>query len=162
MSENRDSSGSFAAEVLVATLVAAAVIVPLLTLLFQERDTEQRSRFEYAALLAARDEICECRMALAAGARPESLAHDWRPLTGNPFERLSDASPGLAVDVTYAAEQARVATRVTLEPGAGGRLRLATVTARWLDPETQRTPGGRERPTSLKLVFGLFAPGWNR
>ena len=35
-----------AVEVMVAVMVAATIGIPLLTLIFQERDTEQRSRFD--------------------------------------------------------------------------------------------------------------------
>jgi hypothetical protein len=144
---------------LVAALVVAAVAIPLLTLLFQERDTEQRSRFEYLAILAARDEMYESRMALAAGALPDALAHDWKPLTGNVLERLAGAAPGLTIDASYSPEQARVATQLKLEPAGSSRLRVATLDARWMDPQAAAgSEPGRERPSSLQLVFGLLPP----
>ncbi|MBI4868900.1 MAG: hypothetical protein HY816_18325 [Candidatus Wallbacteria bacterium] len=146
---------------LVAALVAAAVAVPLLTLLFQERDTEQRSRFEYLAVLAARDEMYESRMAVACGAAADSIGHAWRPLTGNVMERLKDAAPDLSVPATYSADQRRVSTKLDLETGANPRLRVGTLQARWVDPAAGQPSGDKkERPSSLQLVFGVLIPPW--
>ncbi|MBI3893494.1 MAG: hypothetical protein HY303_18405 [Candidatus Wallbacteria bacterium] len=159
---DRRIAGSFAIEVLVAALVAAAVAVPLLTLLFQERDSEQRSRFEYLAILAARDEMYESRMAVACGAPPDKVAHPWRPLKGNVMERLKDAAPDLALDVSYHPDQARVATQAVMDAaGANPRLRSVTLDARWIDPTTgPPSPDKRERPSSLQLIFGVLVPPW--
>lgn len=154
--------GSLAAEVAIGTLIVAAMAIPLLTLLFQERDTEQRSRLEYWAILAARDEVYESRMAVAAGAKPDTLSHDWRPLKDNVLERIKGAAPGVTVDANYHPDQARIATKLTVDQGPG-RLRTATLVARWVDPPTgggTAPSGAKERPTTFQLVFGLLLPPW--
>ena len=158
----RGPGGSFAIEVLVAALVAAAVAIPMLTLLFQERDTEQRSRFEYLAVLAARDEMYESRMAVLAGGDYASLKHAWVPLTKGPLERLKDAAPGVTIDAKYHPDQARVATQLDIDGAATGRLRAVTIGARWSDPQTSApVPGKKERPTSFQLISSVLLPPWS-
>lgn len=158
--ESKGRAGFQAIEIAVATLIAAAVAIPVMTLLFQGRETEQLSRLRSLALLAAHDEMFECRMALAAGALPEGLAHDWRPLVGNVLERLAAAGPGVAIDAVYGPDQSRISTRLTLEPATPSRIRLATLEVRWLDTGPDAgTAAADGRPTSMQLVFGLMTPG---
>src|SRR5439155_4950594 len=82
------SRGMSAVEILIAVMVAAAITIPVLTLVFQERDTEQRSRFEYLALLAARDEMYQARMLAGMGADLTRVTHGARPVKGNPLDGI--------------------------------------------------------------------------
>lgn len=153
--------GTSAVEVMVAVMVVAAVGIPLMTLLFAERDTEQRSRYEYAALLATRDEMYQTRMLVAIGAVPESIAHDFRPLAGSPLDSLGPAFIGAKGGPVYNAEQARVATQLTINPPAPGptqRLQIANLAARWVDPQANATRPGGARKSSVDTVFGVLRP----
>jgi hypothetical protein len=135
--------GVSAVEVMVAVMVAAAIAIPCLTLLFQERDTEQRSRFEYEALLAARDAMYEARMLIGIGAQPASAARTpARPLTGNPLARVT-------VEITIDGPSATVP-----------RLRPAKVLARWLDPAVASSAGQAGRKSAVELHFGVLRPPW--
>lgn len=164
-SEGLDRKAAIATEVLVAALVAAALSVPLLSLAFQERESVQVSRFQYAAVLAARDEMYAVRFAVAAGADPATLQHAWRPLEGDPFTPLAPMATDLGVDVSYPAEQGRIETQLSIEaaPGAppgselGRRLRLGTLIARWREPAAG---GVAERPAAVRVVFGVMSPPW--
>ncbi len=153
----RTIEASLAVEVAVSTLIVAAFAIPLMSLLFQERETEQLSRYQYVALVAARDEMYQSRMAVAAGATADSIAHGFEELTGSPLGRIEPMAPGVTLPVTYHKEQSRIETQLVLEPDTGGRIRLATVEARWIDPANQGNGSGG-RPSSLKIVFGLLTP----
>lgn len=158
------SRGASAVEIMVAVMVAAAIAIPCLTLLFQERDTEQRSRYEYEALLAARDAMYEARMLIGIGAQPASAARTpARPLTGNPLATLGTALEGGTGDVpAYGPEQARVTVEVTIDAASASvpRLRPAKVVARWLDPGVASSPGQAGRKSAVELHFGVLRPPW--
>jgi hypothetical protein len=151
-----------AVEVMVAVMVAAAIGIPCLQLLFAERDTEQRSRYEYVALLAARDEMYQARMLAALGATPESLAHDFRALEGNPLDGLGQAFIGNKTCSPYYPEQKRISTSLNVDPPLAGntpRIQLATLTARWLDPSQDPAARGGSQKTTVDVVFGVLKPG---
>lgn len=149
--------GFSAVEVMVAVMVAATVGIPLLTLLMQERDTEQRSRFEYLALIAARDAAFEAR-ALAACGKVGAAAHDFEALKGSPLKRLAPLfADGKGPTTTeYSSDQARVSLEVKLEAApTGGQPQLGTVTARWIDPDLAAKD---RRRSTLSLTFGMMKP----
>lgn len=140
-----------------ASFAAALLSVPLLVLMFQERDTGQRSRFEYLALLAAREEMYDARFLAACGATPKPLLeHSWRPQRGGLLARLGPAAASVKSGLEYRPLQSRIETSLSLESGTG-RLRRATVLARWEDPDTKRA--GDTRPDTVRLVIGLLWPG---
>lgn len=149
--------GFSAVEVMVAVMVAATIGIPLLTLLFQERDSEQRSRFEYLAILAARDAAYTARALVACGQTPNSAKQDFKALDGNPLESVKAVFPGDRTCTTYAPEQKRVSIEVKIDPplNASSRVHLSTVNARWVDPELARDT---KRRTSFELVFGVVKP----
>lgn len=158
------SRGASAVEIMVAVMVAAAIAIPCLTLLFQERDTEQRSRWEYEALLAARDAMYEARMLIGIGAQPPAAERKpAKKLTGNPLATLGTVLEGGTGDVpAYDAEQARITVEVSIDgPSATvPRLRPATVVARWLDPAVASSPGQAGRKSAVELHFGVLRPPW--
>lgn len=152
--------GFSATEVMVAALVAAVLAIPTLGLLFQSRDAEQRSRFEYLALLAARDEMYQSRVLVALGRKPEEVAHGFRSLTGSALEQLAPVFAGTPEKIDYLSEQERVATSITFEAAnpVARRLRVGTLVARWMDPAAVGGPGSKSRRTQMELVFGVVAP----
>lgn len=142
-------------EVGIASLAIGLLAVPLLAWLMQARDSEMRARHEYLAILAAREEMYEARFLAGAGARLEDLAHGWQPLTGSLMARLAGVASEAAPPVRYHPEQRRVETRCDLAAGSG-RLRRATIAARWVHPDTgSKRPA---RPAEFTLVFGLLTP----
>lgn len=152
----RHTRGAFSAvEVMVAVMVAASIGIPLLTLLFQERDSEQRSRFEYLAILGARDAAYTARALVACGQTPDSVKHGFTALEGNPLESVKAVFPGDRTCTTYAPEQKRVSIEVKIEPPLtpGSRAQMGTVGARWVDPELAKDA---KRRTSIELVFGVL------
>jgi hypothetical protein len=161
---SRALPGTSAVEVLVAVMVCAAIAIPMLTLMQQERDTEQRSRFEYVALLAARDAAFAARALVAAGRMsPDAIgtALDG-PLAGHPLDKLGDKFVGTKPGRGYYAEQQRIRIGVQVQPelaGASKRLRLATVSARWMDPAAiiGNNPA-KEKRTVIELVAGILKP----
>jgi hypothetical protein len=157
------SRGVSAVEVMVAVMVAAAIAIPCLTLLFQERDTEQRARYEYEALLAARDAMYEARALIAIGATPASAEkkNPAKPLVQNPLTLLGTALEGGTGDVpNYEDEQKRFTVEVTIgNPSASvPRIRPAKVVARWLDPNVANSAGQAGRKSSVVLEFGVLRP----
>lgn len=148
-------SGLSGVEVVMAALIAALLSIPILALLFQERDTGQRSRFEYGAILAARDEMYETRLLIAAGAVPDELEHGWLPIDGSALDRLAPLVPASDPGYGYHLEQHRIETQLTLEPRSG-TVRVARVLARWLDP----TASSQEKANRavVSLVFGFPEP----
>ena len=157
----RASHGAFSAvEVMVAVMVAATIGIPLLSLVFQERDTEQRSRFEYLALLAARDAAYQARALVACGQAPDSVKRDPpAALEKNPLLEVKALFPNNDPPALteYSADQKRVTVQLLLDPAASAtaRTRVGTVTAAWVDPELAKQS---QRRTSLSLVFGLVRP----
>lgn len=154
--------GVSAVEVMIAVMVGVAVTIPVLALLNQERDTEQRSRFEYLAVLAARDEMYQARMLVGLGTDPGQVAHTARKLTGNPLDGLGNLFEGGKPALTYPAEMERVTVELTIDgPSAGTpRVRPAKATARWMDPALAATPGQEGRKTDVELYFGVLRPPW--
>jgi type II secretory pathway pseudopilin PulG len=148
--------GFSAVEVMVAVMVAAAVGIPLLTLLMQERDTEQRSRFEYLALIAARDEAYESRLMVACG-EAANVKHGVTKLENSPLRRLATLFEGGAPNTCdYGPDQLRVTLETALDdPPPGSRLQIGTVTARWVDTELEKKD---KRRASLTLQFGAMKP----
>lgn len=141
-----------------AVMVGAAVTIPILGLLNQERDTEQRSRYEYMAVLAARDEMYQARMLVGLGTDPGQVQHTPRKLTGNPLDGLGNLFEGGKPAVSYPAEMDRVTVEVSIEAAAAGsRVRPARVTARWMDPAVAATSG---KKTDVDIYFGVLRPPW--
>lgn len=143
-------SGLSGAEVIVAALVASLLSVPVLTLLFQERDTGKRSSLEYLAMTAARDEMYETRLLVTAGAALPGLQHDWLPLGGSTLQRLGAMGASLGSAFEYHPGQCRIETKLTFSDGAG-RLRRATLLARW-------QPDDATGRAVTRLVFGVLSP----
>lgn len=150
-------AGFSATEVMVAVMVAATIGIPLLTLLFQERDSEQRSRFEYLGILAARDAAYSARALVACGEKTDTLNQGAKPLEGNPLEAVKAIFPGDKTCTTYSPEQKRVTLEVKMEAAAStaARAQWGTVTARWVDSELAKA---EKRRTSFELVFGVNRP----
>lgn len=151
-------SGFSAVEVGVAMLIAAVVGVPMLSLLFQGRDTEQRSRFELLAVLAARDDMYQSRLLVACGAAPASVAKTPQPLDGNPCQGLQPIFRGTLPDVRYYEIQKRVVASVTMKGpvnGASPRIHLAEAEARWNEVNGVARDG---RKASVVLPFGVLVP----
>lgn len=152
----RAARGFSAVEVTIASAVAALLAVPLLALMWQERDTAQRARFEYLAVIAAREEMYEARLLAALGASPGEIAHeDWQPLEGDVLARLANATDGPRPLAAYRPDQSRIETRLEIAHGSG-RLRNATLQVRWSDP--QSAAGSQKRPSGFLLTFGLLLP----
>jgi prepilin-type N-terminal cleavage/methylation domain-containing protein len=150
--------GFSAVEVMVAVMVAASIGIPLLTLMFQERDSEQRSRFEYIALIAARDAAYEARTLVACGVKPEDVKLANAALDGNPLAAFVDKNKyvGNPPDVKYPPEQKRIVRDLAIDTAdAAARVFLGKVTARWLDAELAKQD---KRRSSLELVFGVAKP----
>lgn len=152
----RASKGFSATEVMVAVMVAATIGIPLLTLLFQERDSEQRSRFEYLAILAARDAAYTARARVAAGQPLADVNQAATALTGDPCASLPTKT-GPIQTTPYSADQKRITIEVKLDNPATPTARVVSgvVTARWVDPELAKS---EKRRTSLELVFGVNRP----
>lgn len=152
--------GVSAVEVMVAVMVGAAVTIPILALLNQERDTEQRSRYEYLAVLAARDEMYQARMLVGLGTDPAQVAHAARKVTGNPVDGIGNLYEGAKPGSVYPAEMERVTVELTIDAAAGSRVRPAKATARWMDPALAATPGQAGRKTDVEVYFGVLRPPW--
>lgn len=141
-----------------AVMVGAAVTIPILGLLNQERDTEQRSRYEYMAVLAARDEMYQARMLVGLGTDPGQVQHTPRKLTGNPLDGLGNLFEGGKPGVSYPAEMDRVSVELSIDAAAAGsRVRPARVTARWMDPAVA---AGSSKKTDVDIYFGVLRPPW--
>lgn len=150
--------GFSAVEVMVAVMVAATIGIPMLTLMFQERDSEQRSRFEYLALLAARDAAYEARTLVACGVKPEDAKLANAALEGNPLAVFVDKSKfvGTPPDVKYPPEQKRIVRDLAIDTtDAAARVFVGKVVTRWVDPELAKQ---EKRRTTLELVFGVAKP----
>ena len=156
-----DKRGVSAVEVMLAVMVGAAVTIPILALLNQERDTEQRSRYEYLAVLAARDEMYQARMLVGLGTDPAQVSHAPRKLAGNALDGLGNLFEGGKPAATYPPEMERVTVEVAIDAAAAGsRLRPAKVTARWMDPAIANSPGQAGRKTDVEIYFGCLRPPW--
>ena len=153
--------GVSAVEVMVAVMVGAAVTIPILALLNQERDTEQRSRYEYLAVLATRDEMYQARMLVGLGTDPAQVAHAARKLTGNPVDGLGNLYEGAKPASTYPAEMERVTVELTIDAAtAGSRVRAAKAKALWMDPALAATPGQAGCKTDVEVYVGVLRPPW--
>ena len=162
-SERMRSRGMSAVEVMIAVMVAAAITIPILTLLFQERDTEQRSRFEYLALLAARDEMYQARMLIGMGADPKNVAHGLRQVKLNPLDAIGNTFfEGTLPATKYPAEMERVQVEVSIDGSAAGtpHVHPARVHATWLDPDAAKASGQAGRKSDVELQFGVLTPPW--
>jgi hypothetical protein len=150
-------TGFSAAEVMVAVLVAGVLAIPTLGLMFQSRDAEQRSRYEYLAVLAARDEMYQSRVLAALGRTPDQIRHGFNPLTGSILETLF-ASPPPAI--AFHADQERVEVALEFEAAnpAAKRLRVGKLRARWMSEAVTSGPNAKSRRTSMDLVFGVVLP----
>lgn len=155
------SRGVSAVEVLIAVMIGAAVTVPVLALLFQERDTEQRSRFEYLALLIARDEMYQARMLVGMGADPQQVAHTPRKLSGNPLASIGGTFfDGTPPGPVYPDEMLRIASELVIDGPSQGtpHLHPAHVKVTWLDPDLAKSSANVGRKTDLELHFGVLTP----
>lgn len=140
--------GVSAVEIMVTVLIMALVLVPLLTLLFQERTTTVRGHLYFLAYLAAREEIGDIRFRLAAGEKPEALAHPWTALKGATFERLKAVTAGGDPGLKYEEQQQRIETKVDWSDDAGG-MKVGTLSARY----------ARGEEGAIKLSFSARKPG---
>src|SRR5688572_30428397 len=68
-----------AVEILVGVAIFASIAIPILSMLYKSREAEQVSRFQYLALIAARDEMYRARFLIGAGAQPNTVAHGLMP-----------------------------------------------------------------------------------
>jgi len=155
--------GMSAVEVMIAVMVAGAITIPILTLLFQERDTEQRSRFEYLALLAARDEMYQARMLIGMGADPRNVAHAPRQVKGNPMDAVGTTYfEGTPPATKYPDDMQRVQVEVGIDsPSAGTpHVHPARVHATWLDPDAAKATGQAGRKSDVEIQFGVLTPPW--
>ncbi len=157
----RNDDGVSAVEVVVAAFVAAAIAVPLVALLSQQRDAGQRSRYEYLALLAARDAAYESRFLAAAGLDPAKLEQDWTGLKGSVYARLGETASGLRAKFEYPPEHTRIQTHVAWL-SSQGRQHLGRVRVRWQEPEKVGSAAANSRrPSETDLVFGALRPAWS-
>jgi hypothetical protein len=147
--------GVSAVEVMVACVIAAIVIVPLLTLLFQERTTTVRGHLYFLAYLAAREEIGDIRFRLAAG-DGDNLGHGWTPLTGPTFKRLTAASIGGDPGLQYEESQARIETKVDFAADAGG-MKIGKLSVRYAKSAGVAVGGGEEG--AIVFSFSARKPG---
>ena len=156
----RAQQGFSATETMVAVLVGAAITIPTLGLLFQSRDAEQRSRFEYLALLAARDEMYQSRVLVALGRKTTEVAHAPKVLAGNSLDALTPVFAGPPPIIDYHDDQSRVATGVEFDDtiNQAKRLRVGTITSRWMDPTAASGAANRARRTQMEIVFGVVLP----
>lgn len=147
--------GFSATEVMVAVMVAATIGIPLLTLLFQERDSEQRSRFEYLAILAARDAAYTARALVASRKTLQEVNQAPTALTGHPLAAFNFNPSDIPTE--YSADQKRITVEVKLDNPATPDARVVTgvVIARWVDPELAKS---EKRRTSVEFSFGLTRP----
>src|SRR5688572_7423532 len=91
-------AGLSAVEVVLGIGLVAALFIPVYGLFVTGRESAFKSRLAYLAVLAAREEIADLRVAAALITKsiPE-LKHDWRSLEGNllgalgPLARPADA-----------------------------------------------------------------------
>lgn len=145
---------------MVAVLVAAVLAIPTLGLLFQSRDAEQRSRYEYLAVLAARDEMYQSRVLAALGRTPDQIGHDFKPLTGNILEGLAPVFASAPPQIAFHADQERVEVSLAFEGAnpAARRLRVGKLRARWMSAAATSGPNAKSRRTSMDLVFGVVLP----
>lgn len=148
--------GVSAVEILIAVLVTAVVMIPLLTLLFQERTTTVRGHLYFLAYLAAREEIGDIRFRLAAGEAPDVLEHIWKSLEGPTFARLTKSMVGGNPGLVYEKEQARIETQVKWGPDAGG-MKIGTLSVRYAKDAGIAIGGGEEG--AIKFSFGARKPG---
>lgn len=146
--------GVSAVEVMIAAFVAAIVIVPLLTLLFQERTTTVRGHLYFLAYLAAREEIGDIRFRLAAGVAVEE--HDWTALTGPTFDRLKGATQGSDPGLKYEEGQARIETKLSFGADAGG-MKIGKLSVRYAKSAGVAVGGGEEG--AINFSFGARKPG---
>lgn len=146
-----------AAEIMIAVMIVGVVIVPLMTLLVQERTTTVRGQLSFMAYLAAREEIGDIRFRMAAGIDPGSLAHDWTPLKDSTFKRLSDAMTGGDPGIKYETPQERIETKVAFQADAGG-LKVGKLSVRYAK-ETGISVRGSGEEGALDFAFGVRKPG---
>lgn len=145
---DRRRRGFSAVEVMVAVIITALVLVPLLTLLFQERTTTVRGHLYFLAYLAAREEVGDIRFRLAAGEKPEALTHGLTPLKGATFERLKAVTVGGDPGLKYEEPQERIETKVDWEPDAGG-MKIGTLSVKYAKGDEG----------ALKISFSARRPG---
>lgn len=156
-------AGVSAVEVVVGAMVAGLLGVVVMSTLFQSRDAEQRSRLQYLALLAARDQVYRARFMIGAGAIRSAVERtNFTRLEGDPLADIAGVSDVPINTVSpYYPGQKRIAYKLVLEtPAAGERISLGTVTARWVDGagDGQAPAAARERPATLQLTFGVLKP----
>lgn len=149
--------GISAAEIMVAVMIMGVVIVPLLTLLVQERTTTVRGHLSYLAYLAAREEVGDLRFRLAAGVDPGALAHPWTALTGPTFKRLSDASTGGDPGLKYEPSQERIETKVAFADDVDG-LKIGKLSVRYAKDTGVNVRGSGDEG-AIEFSFGVRKPG---
>lgn len=141
-------------EVLITVLLLGMLVVPIVSLLTQERTTAKRGQLHYVATVAAREEMGDAQFLVAAGVRAETLAHDWAPLTGSAMARVGQRTATDA-GIGYDPDQARIATRLEVVAGSG-RMRLARLFVRYEAPGSH--PGTDAAGNALELAFSCLAP----
>lgn len=162
--------GITAPEVLVATAIMAAVLIPTWTLFVSGRGMAVKSKYTYLALMAAREEIDDLRqMSHLSKVDPPALAHDWQPIIGKVMGRLVEPRHGMSEcevepDLTphqYTTDQARVFTRVEVRPSSDprGEVWRATLWVRWQEHGERFTEASkREKPGLSRFDFVLVRP----
>jgi hypothetical protein len=153
---DRSRRGVTAAEIMISVMICGVVIVPLITLLVQERTTTVRGHLSFMAYLAAREEVGDIRFRLAAGVDPTTLAHPWTALKDSSFKRLQDALQGGDPGLKYEAAQERIETRVEFQPDAGG-LKIGKLSVRYAKDTRLQAKG--EDAGNIDFSFGVRKPG---
>lgn len=159
----RVQRGMSAVEILMGSAIFAVIAIPILSALNTSREAEQVSRYQYLALLHARDEMYRSRFLIGVGAKFDSIKKNANsPVQGGVMDDLGTtfSADGANALPSYTEEQKRISLEVKYVDGvtaASQRQKLAQVTARWLnDPDGTTNPG--ERPTTVNLVFGVLKP----
>jgi hypothetical protein len=137
---------------LLAAMIVAMMLPLLIDLLVRDRRTAVRTRRALLALHAARAEIEDVRVMAVLADDPLRLAHDFRPLAGQPLDSLRLLEPVLELPraAAYPEEYRRIFTRLTLEPTDARALLRGELTVRW-----QET-GGDGAPQAGPVVLQRF------
>ena len=141
---------------MIAVIICAAVLVPLMTLLVQERTTTVRGNLSFLAYLAAREEIGDIRFRLAAGVDTASLAHEWTALKDSTFTRLKDAMTGADPGLKYDPSQERIETKIEFKTDVGG-LKVGKLTVRYAKDTGLQLGAGDNG--GIEFSFGVRKPG---
>lgn len=122
-------------EVLVCLALVAAVLIPLITLVYRSRGTAVASRLALIAAHAAREEIEDLRiLSRVKQDTMEKLAHDWAPFKGNALDRLKEvmlAGETPPKELDYGEEYGRIWTKVEIGQPQDGFAYACVLHVRW-------------------------------